>query len=327
MKRLMYVILGLSFITLIGCNTNSVNDEDELTAWEQKNMAEIESVLDADADLNFDALDDENEDNINSDDPNWLGSESLSKTNDTRIHFGRIRLHPVERSVQIVFEDDTTKATAYVYTKLKGIFVVRKATIDSNSVEYLRFQKPMIHEIERIVHLEKVHDTEFARRNWKIVDISMKNGKSPDATVEIVGLTVTATGQEPIEILDALDYFMSGTSMFIFPRLSDVQLRVVVKNSSANPMVYPEGTQATEIVRLHYGRNRLGNFARKYFTWVGQDDAGNNIYEGEWTIWQLMGIHHAVIDVVDNGTVLSSDNDAYPYNSNTWATPYVVTPF
>jgi len=115
--------------------------------------------------------------------------------------------------------------------------------------------------------------------------------------------------------------------MFIFPRLSDVKLRLTVKNTSANPMVFPEGSRATEMVRLHYGRNRLGNVARKYLGWVGQDDSGNNIYEGEWTIWQLMGIHHAVIDVVDNGTVLSSDNDAYPYNSNTWATPYVVTPF
>jgi len=260
-------------------------------------------------------------------DPNWLGGSTLSKTSEeTKVRFGRIRKHPVERNIHIIFDTDTT-ATAYVYTKFKGIFVVHKATVDSDSVAYHRFEKPLTHDVERIVHLKKVHDTELPRLNWKIVDISLKNGASPDATVEIVDLAVMPSGLDSVTITDPLDYFMNGTNMFIFPRLTEVKLRVTVKNTSANKIEYPEGTEATEIVRLHYGRNRLGNFARQPFIWVGKDEFGNNVYEGLWTVRQYPGIHHAVIDVIDNGTILSSDNDLYPYNSNTWASPYRVTVF
>ena len=233
----------------------------------------------------------------------------------------------MERNVQIIFDTDTT-ATAYIYTKIKGIFVVHKAEMDSDSVSVSRYEKPMTHEVERVVHLKKVRDTEHPRLNWKIEDISMRNGASPDATVEIVEIDVLPSDQDSVVITDPLSYFMNGTNMFLFPRFTEVKVRVVVKNTSANPMIYPQGSEATEMVRLHYGRNRLGNFARKPFVWVGKDDLGNNVYEGTWTVKQVPGMrHHAVIDVVDNGTVLSSDNDAYPYNSNTWSTPYMVTFF
>ncbi len=327
MKQFMYGLLGLTLLTFIGCSTNSVND-DELSAWEEENTQEVQNVLSADEDLNLDVLNDENEDNIDNDNPNWLGgSASLGKTAGVRTHYGRIRRHPVERNIQIIFDTDTT-ATAYIYTKIKGIFVVHKAELVGDSVSISRYEKPMTHEVERVVHLKKVRDTEHPRLNWKIQDISMRNGSSPNATVEIVEMDVLPSDQDSVVVTDPLSYFMNGTNMFLFPRFTEVKVRVTVKNTSAVPMVYPEGTEATEMVRLHYGRNRLGNFARKPFTWVGKDDLGNNVYEGSWTVMQIPAMrHHAVIDVIDNGTVLSSDNEAYPYNSNTWSTPYMVTVF
>ncbi len=326
MKRLMYVLTGLSLLTFVACSTNSVND-DELSAWEEENTQQVQDVLNADEDLNFTVVDDGDENNIDNDDPNWVGSASLGKTAAMRTHYGRIRKHPVERNIQIIFDTDTT-ATAYIYTKLKGIFVVHKAELVGDTVSVSRYEKPMTHEVERVVHLKKVRDTEQARLNWKITDISMRSGASPNATVEIVEVDVMPSEQDSVVITDPLSYFMNGNNMFLFPRFTDVSVRVIVKNTSATPMIYPDGTEATEMVRLYYGRNRLGNFARKAFTWVGKDDLGNNVYEGSWTIQQIPGMrHHALIDVVDNGTVLSSDNDAYPYNSNTWSTPYMVTVF
>ncbi len=326
MKRLMYVSLGLVFLFLMSCKQNSVNGDDPQSEWEKENSAEIQTVLEADSDLNFDAIDDGSEDNIDQDDPNWTGSGTLAKTTKTKMHFGRIRKHPVERTVQIVFDTDST-ATAYVNTVNKGIFVVHTVKADSDSITYKRFEKPMTHEVERVVHLMKVRDTEHPRLNWKIKDISMKSGHSPNNTVEIVELSIMPTAGDSVVITDPLNYFMDGTNMFVYPRLTDVHLQVKVKNTSSNPMIYPEGTQATETVRLIYGRNMQGNFARKYFTWIGQDELGNNIYEGTWTVRQFRGMHHAVIDVIDNGTILSPDNDLYPYNSSTWSTPYRVTLF
>jgi hypothetical protein len=324
MKRFFYSILGLSLIVLAACERNTINSEDELIAWEQENLQEIQTVLSDTSDLFFDALDDGNEENIDIDEPTWL--TALAKTSEIKTRFGRIRTSSVERNVEVIFDSDTT-ATAYVHTKTKGIFVVHQASVDSDTVIFSRFQKPMVHDVERIVHLRKVFNTDYVRRNWRILDVSMKNGTSPSNTVEIVDLTIMPSGQDTTVIYDPLNYFINGINMFTLPRYTEINLRVTVKNYSANPIIYPEGTEATEFVRLQYGRNALGHFARTDFRWVGKDDLGNNIYEGAWLVRQFPGIHHAVIDVIDNGTVLDSDNEAYPYNSNTWATPYRVTLF
>jgi hypothetical protein len=60
------------------------------------------------------------------------------------------------------------------------------------------------------------------------------------------------------------------------------------------------------------------------FSYAGQDDEGNNVYKGQWTIGQWPGVHHAAIDVIDNGTIFDDDINTYPYNSTTWSTPYKV---
>ena len=324
MKKFAMLVLGLSLLLTFSCQKNTTQPGDDLSATEKQNIEAIKSVLQDSADISYDALDDASEDNIDTDDPNWLGGQPLSKTSWVRTHFGRIGKRPVERSIQVVLDTDST-ATAYVYTKLKGIFVVRKAEMDSNHFSLDRFEKPMTHEVERIVHLKKINVSDTLRRNWKIVDISMKEGASPENTVEIVQLDVVPTGMDSVVITDALSYFQDRRTLFTYKRGTEIKLRVTVRNSSASPMIYPQGTLATENVRLHYGRNMAGNFARKNFTWVGQDAEGNNVYEGVWIIKQFPGVHHAVIDVIDNGTILSKDKDAYPYNSNTWSTPYRVT--
>lgn len=323
MKKFAVLILGLSLLLTFSCQKSTTGSEDDLSQIEQQNIAAIKTVLQDSAEISYDALDDGNEENIDSDGPNWGGSATLAKTGWTRTHFGRIATRPVERSIQVVLDTDST-ATAYVYTKLKGLFIVHKAELDSMSFSMDRYEKPMTHEVERIVHLKKINVSDTLYRDWKIVDVSMKEGASPDNTVDIVQLDVVPSGMDSVVITDALNYFQDRRSVFTYKRGTKVKLRVTVKNTSANPMIYPEGTLSTESVRLHYGRNMAGNFARKNFKWVGQDAGGNNIYEGAWIIKQFPGVHHAVIDVIDNGTILSKDKDAYPYNSNTWATPYRV---
>ena len=323
MKKYATLILSLFLVMTYSCQKNSSGPGDDLTKLEQENIEAIQSILADSTDLSFDAIDDQNEDFLGMDDPNWLGGTALAKTSKTKTRFGRIKRRPVERSVQVVLDTDST-ATAYLYTKLKGIFVVHKVETDTGWFNYDRYEKPMTHEIERIIHLKKIDSTDNPRKNWKIVDVSMKNGESEVNTVQIVQLDVVPTGMDSIVITDPLSYFQDRRSLFTYKRGTEVKLRVKVKNTSANPIIFPDGTEATENVRLHYGRNPMGHFARKPFIWVGKDGEGNNVYEGTWIIKQFIGIHHAVIDVIDNGTILSKDNDAYPYNSNTWATPYRV---
>ena len=100
---------------------------------------------------------------------------------------------------------------------------------------------------------------------------------------------------------------------------------VHVENNTANPVVFPVGTQSTELVRLHHARHRKYRFhGISRFQWIGQDADNNSVYQGTWTIGPRFGVHHAVIDVIDNGTIRDDDASAYPYRSVTWGTPYLV---
>lgn len=321
MKRLIISLIGLSLLALLGCQKESIAPVNDQMANDQA----IQNVLADSLDLSFTAIDDGTEENILSDDPSWLGS-SLGKTSVIKTRFGRIGQQSVAKEVQIVYNSDST-ATAYIYTKFEGIFIVRKVELKHDTLTIQNFEKPLTHEIERIVQLKKFRNDEDSRRKWKVVNISLANGKSPNNTVEIMELKIMAAGIDTVVITDPLAYFQNKTNLFTYPRLTDITVQVRVKNTSAEPVIFPDGTEATEHVRLHYGRNLLGHFARKPLQWIGKDDLGNNIYEGEWVVREFRGLHHAVIDVIDNGTILNPDAVAYPYNSNTWSSPYRVSIF
>ncbi len=319
MKKLYVLALSLFLISLIGCSKSPIDvTVDDETA--------IMQMLSDSVDLMYDGLNDETDEAIEDDEPNWLGKTTVTNTTWVRLHFGRIATKPIERNIEVVLDSDTT-ATAYIYLKLEGKFKVFKAEgFAPDSAIVTTFTKPMVHEFERIVHLRKVRNTDNPRKNWRVKDVSMKNGHSINNTVEIVELKIMADGQDDVVITDPLEYLQTGINLFTFPRLTVVNLEVKVKNTSADKIVYPVNTEATEIVRLHYGRNMRGNHGRSYFKWI-RSEGDYNIYAGNWTVRQFRGLHFAVIDVVDNGTVLQKDASMYPYNSSTWDTRYRVTIF
>lgn len=322
MKSMFLFLIVFSVIIFWSCEQNSSGvDQEEAMISE-----EIRGVIEDSLDLYFEALDDLSEDNFGLSEPNWLGGNSaLPKHGASLLRFGRLGRRPVERNIQIINDTDTT-ATAFIYTKFVGRFVVLKAERNSDSTNIQRYEKPMTHEIERVVHLKKFFNAERSERNWKIIDISFAEGHSPRNLIEIVELTIMAAGIDTVTINNPLAYFMNGTDKFIFPRFTEITLVVKVRNNTTNPVIYPEQTQSTENVRLHYGRNRFGNFARTEFEWLGRE-GDLNVYEGKWLVREFRGLHHAVIDVIDNGTILVNDPEAYPYESETWAAPYRITLF
>jgi hypothetical protein len=327
----MYKSLWLLTILSLLFSWNCEQGTDNLTDQASLDTEAIQSAIEDSLDLYFDILDDVSEENILNDEPNWLdGNAALGKVLCDRYRFGRIRTHATERKIDIIFDSDTT-ATAYVHTKMEGYFLVVKCMQDSDSISYVRYQKPMVHEIDRIVKLVKVnyfndirHNTNDRRRGWRIRAISLADGYSPDKNVVIEKLTIMAVGIDTVEIDDPLNYFIGGFNIFRFPRLINVVLRVQVKNNTSTPVIYPEDTEATEHVRLHYGRNIRGHFARTKLNWI-EKIGDSNVYEGKWTVRQFLGMHHIVLDVIDNGTILMGNEDAYPYESNTWSAPYRVS--
>jgi hypothetical protein len=324
MKRIILGFLGMSILAFTGCQDNPTdgNNNPDMSA----NDEAIMSIIETDStDMLYTAIDDESEDNFGND-ANWMGDAPKDKFSFRKFRFGRIGTKPTERNVEIIYDTDST-ATAHIHTKFEGRFVTILPEPSGDTLIFVRHVKPLVQEIERIVHLWKFRDLPNRRLNWKIKNISMAEGKSVENSVEIMKVEVYPQDQDEVEISDPLEYWQNGVNLFTFPRWTEVRMVVTVRNTSPNPVIFPENTESTELVRLHYGRNRHGHHGRTVLNWIGKDENGDNMYEGIWTVKQFSGYHHSVIDVIDNGTILRSDPDEYPYNSNTWSTPYRVTRF
>ncbi len=322
MKKITSIIIGFLLLILWGCSKDTVPTESAQTE-EQQILAEILKIEESTTENYFYAdMDDESEDNFYEDSNTFLEKPVIP------FRFGRIRLHPVERDVRIVLTSDTT-AEALFHKLMRGNFVsiVGDASL-ADTLQIYRTVRPMGHEFQRIVH--------FVKRDgrWRMKDFSLALGNSlgvvntlddmVTTTLQIVKMTISVN-DEVVEITDPLDFFQTRESVFAFSNGTEVKVTVHVRNDTKNPVYFPEGTQQTELVRLHHGRHRFQRYhGIKMFKYAGQDEAMNNVYEGSWIIGHWFGIHHAVIDVIDNGTIFDDDVNVYPYNSTTWSTPYKV---
>ncbi len=324
MKKSIFAFTLAGMMILASCSDSVVdNANDDQTADEQA----IKYVLENDEmDILYDDFTDSNENEFGDYDPNWTGG-GMEKDGYLRMRFGRIWNRSMERNIEIIRTSDST-ATAYVFRTFNGRFVSATGELRGDTLSLNRFEKRMRHTLERIISLKKRAgaDSTTPGRNWKIDAVSLASGKSDPNRIAISKVVVIPHNADSIVIEDPLAFRMTRQNMFQFRRFDEVTVRVYVQNSTPDPIVFPEDTRATENVRLHYGRNRRGHHAKARFDWVGQTDTGQNIYEGTWRIQQFPGFHHAVIDVIDNGTILDDDDQAYPYNSATWGTPYLVLP-
>ncbi|TFH02875.1 MAG: hypothetical protein E4H13_00665 [Calditrichales bacterium] len=319
MRKIVLLIM-VNMLVLWGCSKDTspldsrANDELQI----QEEIAAIETS--AEEDFFYSDLDEESEDNFFKPVEFDLAKPIIP------LRFGRIRMHPVEKNIHIVFNTDTT-ATVYYDKIIRGKFISMVAdTSEADTVKLYRSSRPMNHEFQRVAH--------FAKRNdkWRMVSFSMAEGNSlgdvesgpatVNATVRIVKLVI-ATPDTTFEITNPLAYFQKRKNPFTFYHGTDVKVTVHIENSTMNPVYFPLGTEQTEFVRLHYARHRyMRHHQIKRFKYLGKDDLGNNVYEGLWYIGQWRGVHHAVIDVIDNGTIYDDDVNTYPYNSTTWSTPY-----
>jgi len=329
MKKLIFLSLIISLFIVWGCNTNQSPAFDERTLDEralENLVGDIESS--ENDDYFYSNLDEESEDNffsIGTPDPSSLLKPIVP------LRFGRIA-RPIIREIRIVFDTDTT-ATVLFRKEMRGKFVILAAdTTGQDTALVYRVSKRLGHEFQRIAHFARRGSNTDTRRGWKLVDFSMVEGKSynfnnlsvVNQDIDIVKMIVLADSVETI-ITDPLSFFQTKKSVFTFSPGTEVTVTVHVDNNTANPIVFPLGTRATELVRLHHARHRkLRLHGVKYFQWIGQDADNNNIYQGTWTIGTNFRVHHAVVDVIDNGTIHDDDEAAYPYRSVTWGTPYLV---
>jgi hypothetical protein len=323
MKNIISVTLIALLFIVWGCSkdttpTDSIlNDEDQI-------MQEILNIEgSADEDYFYADMNEESEENfVDSFD------DSFQKPI-IPLRFGRVRLHPMVKNIRIVFTSDTS-AEAHFHKVIRGNFISLVAdTTEADTLKIYRTLRPMGHEFERIVH--------FVKRNgrWMLQDFSMVLGNSlgvintadteiVNSTVQITKLVINANDEEII-ITDPLEYFQTRDNLFSYSHGTTIKLTVHVSNTTLNPVSFPGIPKQTELVRLHHARHRHRRLHKiNMFSYAGQDDEGNNVYEGKWIIGEWPGVHHAAIDVIDNGTIFDDDVNKYPYNSTTWSTPYKV---
>ena len=321
MKNLSIIITLILLVIMWGCTQNSIPTESTLNDEQMIQQAIVEIESDESEDFFYADIDEESEENFTEATDNFLAKPIIP------FRFGRIRLHPVVKDIHIVFDTDST-ATASYRKVIRGNFISLvgdKSVMDT--LKIYRTIRPMGHEVQRVVHFVKVNG------KWRMKDFSMALGNSLGVVStedELVRTTIRITrmivkaNDEIIEITNPLEYFQTRESVFSFKNGTEVSVKVYIRNDTENPVYFPAGTGQTEIVRLHHARHRIHRYHRvKYFRYLGQE-VGMNVYEGSWIIGQWPRIHHAVIDVIDNGTIFDDDINKYPYNSTTWGTPYRV---
>jgi hypothetical protein len=323
MKTLTSITLTALLFILWGCSQDKAPTDSTLSDEDQI-MSEIQIIEgSADEDYFYADIDEESEENFGEPFESALYKPIIP------LRFGRVRLHPLVKNIRIVFTSDTT-AEAHFLKTIRGNFVSLVAdTSETDTVKLYRTVRPMGHEFERVVHFVKRGD------RWMLQDFSMVLGNSlgvvNTADAEIVNSTLQITklvievGDRSVEITDPLDYFQTRENIFSFNQGTTVKLKVHINNTSINPVGFPGMPDQTELVRLHHARHRLRRMHKiNMFSYVGKDDVGDNVYEGRWVVGEWRGVHHATIDVIDNGTIFDDDINKYPYNSTTWSTPYKV---
>ncbi len=320
MKNLVIFFLLPAMVVIWGCNQQNPT-ESVLSDEQMIEQAIVEIETDESEDFFYADVDEESEENFADATDGFLAKPIIP------FRFGRVRLQPVVKDIHMVFDTDST-ATVSFRKVVRGKFVSLvgdKTELDT--LKIYRTLRQMGHEIQRIAHFTKIEG------KWRMKDVSMALGNSlgfveteserVHTTLQIEKIIVEANN-EIVEITDPLNYFQSRESVFAFRNGTEVTVKVYVNNDTDNPVYVPAGSEQTEIVRLHHARHRIRRHHKiRYFKYLGQEE-GMNVYKGNWAVGEWPGIHHAVIDVIDNGTIFDDDINTYPYNSTTWSTPYKV---
>jgi hypothetical protein len=326
MNKLMMFITGIMLVVIWGCSNQATNPDDVLND-EQAISALIKDIESSETEDYFYA--DLNEE----DESEFVEDESMLQKPILPLRFGRIGLRPIVKDIRIVMTSDTT-ATAMFTKTLRGKFVIK--SMDS-TYNWIRIAKKMGHEFKRIAHfVKRGTENEDLRKRWRLKEFSMVLGQSLGVvdtnivrnTVEISKVIVETDTAVVIE--NPLEQMQNRKDILTFAPGTEVTVTVFVENNSDNAIQVPAG-KGTELVRLHFARhrrwrdNRFYKHGIRHLKWIREEN-GQNVYQGTWTVQNHLRVHHAVIDVIDNGTIFDDDVNLYPYDSVTWSTPYLIKP-
>ncbi len=332
---LFLTILSFGLFLMTGCekNTTSVTNDlpDDQALSLELSKDDGSTLSDYLVDWGIDDGDEDNMyDGFSTFSPSISFPKIMSPINNV-VRFGRKIFHRYPRRIVLVrVAPDTILFN--IERVLDGrFFIFEKIGGDSTQPDTIVIhRKPLRHTVSRsaifVRRTPAVAANEVGFRSWKLDKITLSKGYSrPVHTVEIHKITITTSSGDTTTFVNPLHTFLNiPEDIPTFVRGDSVTITALVSNSS-DSLVYNPVTGATETVLLHYGISPR-HHARRRFQFKGVDPiTGYNIYEGSWKIHEPANRpFHAVVDVIDNGTIYDDDAQAYPYNSTTWGCPYRV---
>jgi hypothetical protein len=342
MKKIMLnlIIIALGLFLVVGCEKDSTptsGDYSNLTDQElveqsllNENDPEFEDIQDYLVDWGIDDGSEANMYNGFSTFGDGLNLPKILSPIDNVIRFGRKINQRFPRKIVYRRISEDSIAVSIERVLAGRFFIFQKLdTLSTETDSFKVYTKPLTHRVRRnTIFVRRTNDEiiRHPRRRWRLAAISLGDGIShPDPIVEIHQVTVESSGGTSLVFTDPLGTMLSiPDDLPTFTQGEVVTITTLVSNSSANPVIN-HSTGATETLLLHFGLIRIHR-ARKQFQYMGVDPTtGYHIYQGQWTVHEpAYRAFHAVVDVIDNGTIYDDDSEMYPYNSATWGCPYRV---
>ncbi|MGE5807418.1 MAG: hypothetical protein ACM34O_16305 [Ignavibacteria bacterium] len=298
-------ILGLIFIAFIGCKDSTVGPPAEDPEKEA-----LQQIADEDS-------------AIASFEPNYNEEDQMSILNKaaTEIYpFRKIwhRISSISRTFNVTIAGDSAFG---VYTKnYEGILYIA-ASYDSDAVAPdTVIQKPFASTVTRNIIFIKTGNTDRPRLNWKIAAISLPEGGTQSAHIDITKLTIFLPNADTMVITSPNDYYLSRwhrwwRALPIISKGEAVTLHVEVYSEYAED----------DFVTLTYGANLLGlHMAKKRFELLSSTPSGNGyikVYQQTYNTNQWPGFYHAVINAFPSQVIT---DDAAPVENEMWGIPYFV---
>lgn len=222
------------------------------------------------------------------------------------------------------FSVDVVGDTAYgTLTKTFDGTLLIAASYNSNAtVPDTVIKKSFTTTITKRIILVRVANTRFPERNWRVAAISLPQGGTSSANIDIQKLTAYLPNGDSLVITSPNDYFLSrGIGWWKqLPAIGigqSITIRLEVYSAFAD----------TDFVTLTYGADRNGlHRAKKKFQMISSIPSGSGfikVYERTFTAHQFIGYYHAVINAFPRQVIF---DDIAPVECESWGLPYLIKP-
>lgn len=280
---------------------------------------------------------------LNDPDMNNVDKEILDGDNEIRPWRTLRRVLSIDRSFSYDFIDDTTAIVTMTRTMEVRLFISGHMEPGEGNVwRDTLVTKDFTETATRKARFVKVNDTGTAEDDWKLVDISLLEGGTPERDFDIDRLKLDLPGDRSFEYDDPLNTFLRvglGTrevpvvTLAVF-RDDGYALEITVRSTQESPeMIYLRhgGVVGAQVGpggymrRMHVGSpvstetTEAGEYIRRYvIDWDPFIELHNPVWRGEQI---RRGRFSTVIEAVSYDTL--HDIEA-PVQTNYWGVPFII---